>query len=203
MSYTTVLITRANRGLGKGFLQCYAARENHIVIAANRDPEHPASKTLKGLPIGKGSRLNVIKLDASVEFDATAAVQEVVATQQIDHLDIVIANAGIAYGYPTASELKTSDLLARYNAAFEKVCEPKAGDNGFLRGMAPLSIYLQLVTIWIQPDMGNTSACFLGFQEAPDGIDKSCDGIVKVIGVAAKQTHGGKIQSYEGKQQAW
>ncbi|OTB07436.1 hypothetical protein M426DRAFT_318118 [Hypoxylon sp. CI-4A] len=111
MAPTTVLITGANRGLGKGILERYAARENHIVIAANRDPGHPTSQALKDLPTGPGSRIIVVKIDATVESDAAAAVQELVSTHGIDHLDVVIGNAGIAKVFPKISELKTSDLL--------------------------------------------------------------------------------------------
>lgn len=38
MPPTIVLITGANRGLGKGLLKRYLALPNHTVIAANRDP---------------------------------------------------------------------------------------------------------------------------------------------------------------------
>ncbi|OTA58564.1 NAD(P)-binding protein [Hypoxylon sp. EC38] len=246
MSHTTVLITGANRGLGKGILERYAARENHIVIAANRDPEHPTSNLLKDLQTGQGSRVIVVKLDASVESDAASAVQKLLSIHEIDHLDIVIANAGIAYVYPTVSELKTSDLLAHMTTnvfglvwlfqatkpLLQKSANPKWVTMGsgaaWLENMIPApnaayaptkvtahwitkridgeEVWLTAIVAdpgWVQTDMGNTSARFFGFQEAPDGIDKSCEGIVKVIDVAAKQTHGGKMWSYEGKQQAW
>ncbi|KAI1408233.1 NAD(P)-binding protein [Hypoxylon sp. FL1857] len=233
-------------GLGKGFLERYAAMENHIVIAANRDPEHPTSKALKDLPTGNGSRIIVVKLDASVESDAAAAIQKLVSTQEIDHLDIVIANAGIAYMYPTVSELKTSDLLAHMTPnvfglvwlfqatrpLLKRSPNPKWVTMGsgaaWLENMipAPNAAYAPTKTMahwitkridgeetwltaivadpgWVQTDMGNTSARFFGFQEAPDGIERSCNGIVKVIDVAGKETHGGKMWSYEGKQRAW
>ncbi|KAK4922946.1 hypothetical protein LTR49_009777 [Elasticomyces elasticus] len=74
MSPTVVLVSGANRGLGKGVVQLYLARPDHIVIAANRDPSSSSSKELSELPTGAGSRLIVVKVDASAETDAVEAV---------------------------------------------------------------------------------------------------------------------------------
>ncbi|PVH81113.1 norsolorinic acid reductase-like protein [Cadophora sp. DSE1049] len=109
MTSTIVLISGANRGLGKGLLELYLAKPDHIVIAANRDPENAASKALAKLPTGSGSRLIVVKVDASIETDALEAVKTL-TSQGIDHIDIVIANAGVSYAWPKVSELKIEDL---------------------------------------------------------------------------------------------
>jgi NAD(P)-dependent dehydrogenase (short-subunit alcohol dehydrogenase family) len=109
MSSTTVLISGANRGLGEGILRLYLQRDNHTVIAANRDPSHSTSTSLFNLPTGKGSRLIVVKVDASNEADPFEAAKALVA-QGIDHIDIVIANAGVSYIWPKVSELKIEDL---------------------------------------------------------------------------------------------
>lgn len=111
MAPTIILISGANRGLGKELLQLYLAKPNHTVIAANRDPGHATSKALAELPASPGSRLVVVKTDASVESDPFEAVKQL-AAQGIDRLDVVIANAGIAYAYPKVSELKIADLQA-------------------------------------------------------------------------------------------
>ncbi|CAN9083303.1 unnamed protein product [Alternaria alternata] len=110
MSSTTVLITGANRGLGLGLLQRYLAQPNHTVIAGNRNPAHPSSQALAQLPKGEGSKLIVVKIDASIEEDASIAVKELQDNHGIDYLDIVIANAGVAYTYPSVAELKLDDL---------------------------------------------------------------------------------------------
>lgn len=109
MAPTIVLISGANRGLGKGILERFLAKPNHIVIAANRDPGHPTSKALSDLPKGPGSRLVLVKVDALSETDALEAVKELTA-QGINHLDIVIANAAVAYAYGKVSEVKIEDL---------------------------------------------------------------------------------------------
>jgi NAD(P)-dependent dehydrogenase (short-subunit alcohol dehydrogenase family) len=109
MSSTIVLISGANRGLGEGLLRLYLQRDNHIVIAANRDPSHSTTTSLFNLPTGEGSRLIVVKIDASNIADPFEAAKTL-AAQGIDHIDIVIANAGVSYIWPKVSELKVEDL---------------------------------------------------------------------------------------------
>ncbi|KAF5597959.1 short-chain dehydrogenase reductase SDR [Fusarium pseudoanthophilum] len=95
-SPSTVLITGGNRGIGQGLVKTFLARPSLTVIVGVRDPSHPTSKALHDLPVGKGSKLIIIKLDSSVPSDAAAAVATLKAEHGIDSLDIVIANAGIA-----------------------------------------------------------------------------------------------------------
>ncbi|KAI1120033.1 NAD(P)-binding protein [Nemania abortiva] len=113
MAEKVVLISGANRGIGRGLLETYLAKPNHTVIAANRDPTNASSNSLHSLPVGQGSRLVVVKVDALVETDAAGAVAKLTAGEDaIDRLDLVIANAGIANKYPKVSELKTADFIA-------------------------------------------------------------------------------------------
>lgn len=109
MTSTIVLVSGANRGIGKGFVELYLLRPNTIVIAANRDPASASSKALANLPKATGSRLIVVKVDASSETDAFEAIKTL-ASQDIDHIDIVIANAGVSYVWPKVSDLKIADL---------------------------------------------------------------------------------------------
>lgn len=51
--------------------------------------------------------------------------------------------------------------------------------------------------------MGNSGALLLGLEEAPVGIDDSCNGVVRVIDGAAKESHGGRLWGYEGKVLPW
>jgi NAD(P)-dependent dehydrogenase (short-subunit alcohol dehydrogenase family) len=111
MESTVVLITGANRGLGKGLLERFLKLPDYTVIAATRNPDHPTSNELFDLARADGTRLVVIKLDASVWRDAFDAVK-VLEGQAIDHLDIVIANAGVAYCWPSVAEVKLEDMIA-------------------------------------------------------------------------------------------
>ena len=111
MAPKVVLISGANRGLGKALLERYLAKPNHTVIAANRDPSHPTSEALTDLPKAEGTSLLVLKVDAAASSDAAHAVKQL-ATHGIDHLDTVIANAGISFTYPKVSEVRVEDLQA-------------------------------------------------------------------------------------------
>ncbi|KAH8800480.1 hypothetical protein F5884DRAFT_810556 [Xylogone sp. PMI_703] len=109
MSSTVVLISGASRGLGRGLASVYLSRPNHTVIAAVRNPADVPSKSLDDLPKGAGTKLIVVKIDSKSESDPAAAIKELEA-QGIDHLDIVIANAGIAAVFPAVADVKLPDL---------------------------------------------------------------------------------------------
>ncbi|OKL55831.1 hypothetical protein UA08_08927 [Talaromyces atroroseus] len=115
MSPTVVLITGANRGLGKGILELYLRKPNHIVIGANRDPSHPTSTSLKDLPKAEGTTLHVIKIDATSPTDPEAAVKELASAKGIKHIDILIANAGIATHWPKVLEVTIEDIQKHFD----------------------------------------------------------------------------------------
>lgn len=106
---TVVLITGTNRGIGKGLLTRYLALPNHTIIAANRNPDNSSSKELFNLPRADGTKLILVKLDVKVWQDAFDAIKSLEG-QGIDHLDIVIGNAGVSYIWPTVAEAKLEDI---------------------------------------------------------------------------------------------
>lgn len=114
MSPTTVLVTGGNRGLGQGMVKRFVAQPNHTVIAAVRDPGHPTSQALSQLPKGQGSGLMVVKYDASIEQDAFDMVKQLQEEHGLDHLDIVVANAGIAKGYPLVKDVTRDGILEHF-----------------------------------------------------------------------------------------
>lgn len=105
---TVVLITGTNRGIGKGLLQRYLQLPDHTLIAANRNPDHPSSKELFSLPKAEGTKLILVKIDVTVWQDAFDAVKSLEG--QIDHIDIVIGNAGVSYIWPTVADVKLEDI---------------------------------------------------------------------------------------------
>ncbi|KAI8963215.1 NAD(P)-binding protein [Daldinia sp. FL1419] len=109
MAPTIVLITGANRGIGKGLLELYLSKPGHTVIAANRDPDHPSSKALLELPRAGGTSLLVIKIDATVRTDPQEAV-DILQSRGIDHIDILIANAAIALSWPEVRDVDTDEI---------------------------------------------------------------------------------------------
>ncbi|RDW79169.1 SDR family oxidoreductase [Aspergillus mulundensis] len=111
---TTVLITGANRGIGRGLLELYLSKPHHIVIAANRNPEHPTSKEILSLPTAEDTVVKVVKLDVTSETDAKDAAQTLKAQEGIEHIDILIANAGIAFAFPKLEEAKVEDIRAHF-----------------------------------------------------------------------------------------
>ena len=72
----TVFITGANRGLGLGLLKKYLQLENHIVVAAVRNPAAETSKALASLPTHASTKLVVVKIDATIHAEAFSAVEE-------------------------------------------------------------------------------------------------------------------------------
>lgn len=112
MPPTIVLITGANRGLGKGFLERHLATPNYTVIAAHRNPEHFTSKDLGNLPKALGSSLIIVKVDSASRSDALGAVDEL-RGRGIEHLGIVIANAAILDAFPRVVDVSI-DGLERY-----------------------------------------------------------------------------------------
>ncbi|CAG8956503.1 hypothetical protein HYFRA_00003890 [Hymenoscyphus fraxineus] len=90
-----VLITGANRGIGKGITTTYLAKPNHTVIAAVRKPSDPTSQSLLSLPKAPGTKLILIQLNSISKPDHLSAVTTLASEHGITHIDILIANAGI------------------------------------------------------------------------------------------------------------
>ncbi|KAL4931919.1 NAD(P)-binding protein [Aspergillus undulatus] len=114
MSPRIILITGANRGIGRGILELYLAKPNHIVIAANRDPNHPTSKELLTLPTAAGTAVKVVKLNVNSPTDAEEATQTLKTQEGIDHIDIYIANAAIAYAFPKIEDVRVEDMRVHF-----------------------------------------------------------------------------------------
>ncbi|KAJ4349468.1 uncharacterized protein N0V89_008083 [Didymosphaeria variabile] len=106
----TILITGANRGLGLGLLKLYLLLPDHTVIAAVRNPAHASSTALSSLPTAEKTSLITVKLDATVEEDASAAIRILQEKHDIQRLDVVIANAGVSYVWPKLKDVKIEDM---------------------------------------------------------------------------------------------
>lgn len=94
----TVLITGANRGIGKALVAAYLSRSSNVVIAGVRDPS-ATSESLNQLPRGSGSLLLVVKLDVTLDASVDTAVGDLDLDHGINSLDIVISNAGVHTDY--------------------------------------------------------------------------------------------------------
>jgi len=114
-SNTTVFITGANRGIGRGFVTKYLLRENHIVIAAVRDPSSSTSKSLSSLPVGSGSTLIMVRFDASDESSIFGAIDTLKTQHDINSISVAIANAGIAKAYGSVLQTSIQGTRDQYN----------------------------------------------------------------------------------------
>ncbi|KAK0635460.1 hypothetical protein B0T17DRAFT_502991 [Bombardia bombarda] len=246
MASTVVLISGANRGIGKGLLALYLAKPNHVVIAANRDPSHASSKALSDLPKGEGSSLIVVKVDATSPTDALEAVKSLEKDHEVDHLDIVIANAGVCYTWPKVSEVTIEDLqghfvpnvhglLFLYQATLPLLRKSSNGKwitigscSAWLTNQldmanaayAPSKVVAHWLTKaihreeptlvafpidpgWVQTDLGNTGAHAFGFESAPLKVEDVVAGIDKIVSVATREEHGGKLIQWDGAVLPW
>ncbi|MCJ1420680.1 hypothetical protein MMC32_007039 [Xylographa parallela] len=109
-SASVVLITGANRGIGRGLVEEYLSRPNSTVVAAVRDPSNVTSQSLGTIAVAKGSKLITVKIDSLSETDAKAAVETLKESYGISKLDVVIANSGIGKYFGQAGETPISEI---------------------------------------------------------------------------------------------
>jgi NAD(P)-dependent dehydrogenase (short-subunit alcohol dehydrogenase family) len=93
-------------GIGNALARAYLARPNCTVVGSVRDEAAPGVVELKASPKGDGSQLLIVKIDSTSRTDAGDAVKEMKASG-IDHIDVLIANAGVS---PPLEPIETVDL---------------------------------------------------------------------------------------------
>ncbi|KAL3418675.1 short-chain dehydrogenase [Phlyctema vagabunda] len=111
----TYLITGASRGIGRGFVFALLQKPSTTVIAAVRDPSKASSKSLADLPKAAGSKLIIVKIDSVENSDASNAVRQLQEDHDIKHLDVVIANAGIAHSGKPVIANSTDVVLEHFS----------------------------------------------------------------------------------------
>jgi len=92
---STILITGANKGIGKGLVAKFLSRPSTTVIATVRRPASEEAKALLTLPAASNSRVILAKIDLQSDTDAAEAVEKLAKEDGITRLDDVIANAGL------------------------------------------------------------------------------------------------------------
>lgn len=112
MSTVTYLVTGANRGIGRNIVEILLERPDTIVVAAVRDPSSESSQELPKIKTADGTRCIVVKIDSEVDADPVTAIEQLRSEHQIQHLDIVIANAGQS-GEPSKLDKASIDKLKR------------------------------------------------------------------------------------------
>jgi norsolorinic acid ketoreductase len=102
---TVYLISGANRGIGFGLVTDLLKSNNVVVFAGAREPD--AAVELKQLQ-NTHSNLHIVKLASTSEEDVTKAAQLIERTT--GRVDVVIANAGIAYSFINPAEVPLNDI---------------------------------------------------------------------------------------------
>lgn len=112
---TTILITGARRGIGRGFVRRYLLRPCTTVIAAVRDPTDPASSALHMLPTAPETQLLLVKIDSLSGTDALNAAEILRVEHGITSLDIVVSNSGIAKHIGVALDTPGKELRDHFD----------------------------------------------------------------------------------------
>lgn len=108
---TVYVVTGANRGLGLGFVKALLARPNVTVIATVRS-EHAATALEEELKSREGN-LHIIELDFSKAI-APEVIRKSIDQIGVDHVDVLINNAGSVPPMTRAIETTAEDLRATF-----------------------------------------------------------------------------------------
>ncbi|KAK8024543.1 hypothetical protein PG993_012609 [Apiospora rasikravindrae] len=124
-----VVISGIGRGIGNALAQSYLFRPNCTVVGSVRNENAPAITALKSAAANNNSKLLIVKIESASDTDAKDAIERIKAAG-IDHINILIANAGVS---PPIIPLETESLSAiesafRVNAlgplALYQACHP-------------------------------------------------------------------------------
>ncbi|KAE8140904.1 hypothetical protein BDV38DRAFT_268993 [Aspergillus pseudotamarii] len=114
MAQTTVLVTGANRGIGKGLVTAYLAKANTTVIATCREQSDQNTNELCSLTRGHGSNLIIVSLSLDKPDSVLDAVSQLQRHHSVSKVDIVIANAGVCNHYGPLERMADSDLISHF-----------------------------------------------------------------------------------------
>ena len=101
-------------GIGKTLAQAYLSRPSHTVVGTIRDDSAPGVVELKASAKGPGSKLLLVDVESASPTDAKRAVEEATASG-IDHIDIVIANAGVSPPVVPLETVELADVTGTFN----------------------------------------------------------------------------------------
>lgn len=113
-SPSTYLVTGAARGIGFGLVETLVQRPGVTVFAAIRDIAKKDGVEKLNAKAAQGSKVVAIQIRAGDDDDAKA-IPKTLSENGVDHLDVVIANAGISNYYGLATETP----LAQFREHFE------------------------------------------------------------------------------------
>lgn len=112
---TTWVISGANRGIGLGLVKRLLSRPSTTVIATVRNNETASSLTAdaKNIPTKPGNQLYIVPLDFSAAIPPETIRDAFTATvPSLDHIDVLICNAGFSTPMTTTAETSAEALRA-------------------------------------------------------------------------------------------
>jgi NAD(P)-dependent dehydrogenase (short-subunit alcohol dehydrogenase family) len=92
----------------------YVLQPNCTVVGSVRDDATPEVAKLQAIPKGEGSRLLLVKIESSSPADASNAVRKMEAAG-IDHIDILIANAGVSPPLQPIETVSLEDMASTFD----------------------------------------------------------------------------------------
>ncbi|KAE8373146.1 hypothetical protein BDV26DRAFT_272753 [Aspergillus bertholletiae] len=109
-------VTGGNRGLGLGLVKSLLARPATTVVASVRNEEAAISlkAETQAITTGEQSSLHIFQLDFSSAIAPEKVVETVNAVDGIDHIDVLICNAGYAAPMVLAALTSAEDLRASF-----------------------------------------------------------------------------------------
>ncbi|KAJ2999382.1 hypothetical protein NUW58_g10 [Xylaria curta] len=111
-----------SQGIGKSLTKVYLSRPNTTVIGSVRNFESEGVKELKAAPVADGSKLLLVHIESASPDDPKKAADEL-RKQGIDHIDVVIANAGGTTPVMPLDEVSQEDMVTCLKV---NVCGPLA-----------------------------------------------------------------------------
>eukprot|EP00455_Lapot_gusevi_P018222 TRINITY_DN198_c0_g1_i1.p2 TRINITY_DN198_c0_g1~~TRINITY_DN198_c0_g1_i1.p2 ORF type:complete len:248 (+),score=103.41 TRINITY_DN198_c0_g1_i1:74-817(+) len=115
MAQKIALVTGANRGLGLELAKQLALEHNYHVLATARvfnDEEQKTFASLHEEAVGKGTSFRTFALDVSDEKSILDCAAQI--SQAVDHIDLLINNAGILHDERKLADVSTDNLLAAF-----------------------------------------------------------------------------------------
>lgn len=101
-------------GIGRGLTAHYLAQPDTTVIGTLRNTSSEKVNDLSTLSKGEGSSLLIVPLSVDNPSGAAEAVSEIQTHHHMEHIDIVIANAGICNHWGPVQEMADQDLLSHF-----------------------------------------------------------------------------------------
>lgn len=111
---TVYVITGGNRGIGLGLVKSLLARPSTTVIASVRNREAAASLEAEDVSLGAGSQLHVAILDFSLAMPPAEMLEAIEAATAVDHIDVLINNAGSCPPMSIATQTSAEDMRAAF-----------------------------------------------------------------------------------------